>query len=160
MKRTFTLTLELGRHGEDQGPFIRDANGHALYERINGIFDGTFEGARISGVREDIGLETPRMLVLSTAHITRDTNERFTPRWALGRTYDAPPAARPADLLREGRVRLDPADHPRRGRDPGGIDDCPDDLRAVLTFAHDVGCTWVMLDQDGDGVEGLPTYNW
>lgn len=36
----------------------------------------------------------------------------------------------------------------------------PDDLLAVLRFAHDQGCSHVLLDRDGSPVEGLPVFDW
>jgi hypothetical protein len=36
----------------------------------------------------------------------------------------------------------------------------PDDLRAILAYARARGCTWIMLDQDGLVVDGLPTFEW
>ena len=34
----------------------------------------------------------------------------------------------------------------------------PEDLRKVVQFARGIGCTWVLLDQDADTIEKLPTY--
>jgi hypothetical protein len=36
----------------------------------------------------------------------------------------------------------------------------PDDLRKVVEYARSLGCLWVLLDQDADYVEALPTYDW
>lgn len=41
-----------------------------------------------------------------------------------------------------------------------GAPEAPVDLRAVLAFAHEKGCTWVMLDRDGPVIDELPYYDW
>jgi len=36
----------------------------------------------------------------------------------------------------------------------------PEDLLVVLRFALEQGCHWVMFDNDGPEVEGLPLFEW
>lgn len=96
-------------------------------------------------------LETPRMLVLSTAHITHRTS-----------------------LILDGkRPGPKPLLYPKGEYgwfipiiDPLGYDSGEDvrwslpDLLAIRQFAQAAGCGWIMLDCDGDTLEGLPTYEW
>jgi hypothetical protein len=36
----------------------------------------------------------------------------------------------------------------------------PEDLAAVMWYAHDAGCTMLVLDRDAEENDNLPTYNW
>lgn len=38
--------------------------------------------------------------------------------------------------------------------------ECPDDLKAVLKYAHFEGCGVVRFDADADAVAALPTFDW
>ncbi|WP_442951658.1 DUF5983 family protein [Paenibacillus sp. GYB003] len=40
------------------------------------------------------------------------------------------------------------------------LKDVPDDLQHILRFASELGCSWIMLDGDGQVIEELPTYDW
>jgi hypothetical protein len=44
--------------------------------------------------------------------------------------------------------------------DEGRADQTPGDLLAVITYAKAIGCTWVMLDCDGERIPELPIYDW
>ncbi|MEQ1950893.1 hypothetical protein [Mesorhizobium sp. CN2-181] len=44
------------------------------------------------------------------------------------------------------------ADHLARG--------VPEDLIAVLTYARNQGCDYVLFDQDADRIDGLPYFEW
>lgn len=37
---------------------------------------------------------------------------------------------------------------------------CPNELLAVLDYAREEGCTWLLLDFDGPIINELPTYEW
>ena len=41
-----------------------------------------------------------------------------------------------------------------------GKDAIPDDLFNVMTWARKQGCDYVLLDCDGEEVEGLPVHDW
>lgn len=41
-----------------------------------------------------------------------------------------------------------------------GKDAIPDDLFAVMTWARELGCSYLLLDCDGDTVDELPHYDW
>ncbi|MDN5925703.1 MAG: hypothetical protein L0I29_01350 [Hyphomicrobiales bacterium] len=41
-----------------------------------------------------------------------------------------------------------------------GKDAIPDDLFAVMTWAREQRCDYVLLDCDGDQVDALPHYDW
>lgn len=36
----------------------------------------------------------------------------------------------------------------------------PDDLAKIIYFALGANCQWLCLDQDGDVINGLPTFDW
>jgi len=120
-----------------------------LIER-NGASDA--DEARWAALKPAPGLETPRMLVLSTAHITQHTNDLFQMM-----TDDVP-------LFFTKDTRGDPGDNagwiiPIVGDEPFPHT-CPADLLAIRELAESAGCTWIMLDRDGPVVDGLPSYEW
>lgn len=39
-------------------------------------------------------------------------------------------------------------------------DKIPDDLFALMTWAHQQRCDYLLLDCDGDTIEDLPHYDW
>lgn len=41
-----------------------------------------------------------------------------------------------------------------------GDDAIPDDLMAVMKWVFSQGCDYVLLDRDGDVVDGLGIYDW
>ncbi|MGX7743949.1 DUF5983 family protein [Rhodopseudomonas parapalustris] len=41
-----------------------------------------------------------------------------------------------------------------------GADVIPDDLFAVMTWARGEGFDYILLDHDGDPIEGMTTYEW
>jgi hypothetical protein len=97
-------------------------------------------------------IETPRMLVLSTAHISESTNDMFD-----FNTDDVPQffPKHPWGSPSEGLGWLIPI----VGNEPFPHT-CPEDLRAIRALAEANGCTWIMLDRDADVVDGLPIYEW
>lgn len=90
--------------------------------------------------------EIQKVLVLSTSHLTKAT----------------------ADLLTSGAdglpVFFDKGEYgwwvhvPERTKDLR--DECPEDLRKVIIYAHRLDCCWVCLDRDGDANPNLPTWEW
>lgn len=160
MKRIFDVTLELDTDipldpDFDRGVTAPDLGEDVLHQRLNGLFEGTLRGTRATAVREvtpDPQLETPRMLVLSTSHITAETNTMFA-----FCTDDVPqffpkaPWGAPDDNLGWiiPLVEGEPFPHT-----------CPGDLLGIHLLAIQHGCTWIMLDRDGPVVASLPTYDW
>ncbi|PZR92285.1 MAG: hypothetical protein DI537_13955 [Stutzerimonas stutzeri] len=101
---------------------------------------------------EPTALETPKMLVLSTAHITAWTARNFDLL-----TDDVPDIFFP---------KLSPHDDEELGWIiPIGPDIewshmVSEDLVAIRKVAEREGCSWIMLDRDGDTIEELPSYDW
>lgn len=97
-------------------------------------------------------LETPKMLVLSTAHIRQETDTNFRLM-----TDDVPSIFYPKVFQNEGveygwfipLIEGDEWSHT-----------VSDDLVAIRKLAEEQGCTWIMLDRDGETTEELPTYDW
>lgn len=101
-------------------------------------------------------LETSRMLVLSTAHITQETSQRLFDKCGDHLTYDDRDAL-PVVFLKGEYGYLLPLigeddDRERWAAIP--------DLAAIRTLAEANGCTWIMLDRDGEMVDELPSYDW
>lgn len=89
--------------------------------------------------------EIYKMLVLSTAHVTKET----------------------ADLLDldeiEGLVVYDKGGYGWFIVVTDYDDDTtniPDDLEKILAYAKSKGCDWLALDRDGEINNNLPTYVW
>jgi len=49
---------------------------------------------------------------------------------------------------------------PEAPEDAAAENDVPEELAGLLAYAHEHGCDWVLLDQDADLVEGLPSWTW
>jgi len=84
--------------------------------------------------------EFARMLVISTAHITNQTCNSYLPDH------------RASCYLKGDYGHFLHVSAPHEGD--------PDDLRDVLEMASKAGADWLMLDNDGPTLEGLPTYDW
>ena len=88
-----------------------------------------------------------RVRVLSAGHLTMDTaNEQITSdfEW-VGGTY--------AVRMPEGLMLYVPT--------AAECDlDLPDDLRAVVEWAHAADHEWIRFDPDGDVEPSLPLYDW
>jgi hypothetical protein len=136
----------------------------AIKARINGVFDDPdlmSIGALSSNPIEDLHyileqvpgeapeLETPRMLVLSTAHITYKTSQALAN--GLG--------CIPAGVARREYGWIIPI-YKQWAEHEEGDDPVPADLIAIRDFAVANGCTWICLDQDGDILDALPSYDW
>lgn len=101
-------------------------------------------------ITEDHTLETPRMLVLSTSHITKETDSNFE-----NNTDDVPTFYPKTywDGEKVGYIIPLVRDYPWSHMISA-------DLVAIRKVAEAAGCTWIMLDRDGEQIEGLPTYDW
>lgn len=95
-------------------------------------------------------LETPKMLVLSTGHVTKETNDRFT-NGEAGVTF-YPKAYPDGELV--GFIL------PLVKGYPWDRENVPAELHAIRAMAEEAGCTWIMFDRDGEIVEALPSYDW
>ena len=99
------------------------------------------------------GLETPKMLVLSTAHIRRETDSNLDP------FTDSVPGTFYPKLVggRDGETYgwFIPI-----GPEIEWSHMVSDDLVAIRKLAEREGCTWIMLDRDGDTTLELPQYDW
>ena len=101
-------------------------------------------------------MEIVKMLVLSTAHISAETNETL-----LGATDILAGGGNPQTNLPSFYAKGDYGwvVYSRTyisDSDPIG----PADLAEVMAFARGQGCDWIMLDQDGDTIADLPTFDW
>jgi len=101
-------------------------------------------------------LETPRMLVLSTGHVTRGTARDLEDYCNPGTLGEHRPRTVPIAFAK-GEYGWIIAILPDREED---FARWTDDLLAIRKLAIEAGCTWIMLDRDADTVEGLPTYDW
>lgn len=90
-------------------------------------------------------LETPKMLVLSTAHISESTNSMLTITDVGYWPISGGPYGDYGWFLNAGETTLK---------------EVPDDLKACMQFARKNGCDYLLLDRDADTTEELPTYEW
>ena len=92
------------------------------------------------------------MLVLSTAHLARDTCEIYLSNIVSG-------------LERGSIIAFDKLDAgffvyvPKRP-DTTDAPDVPLELRSACHVARREGCRWIMFDRDGPELDELPTYEW
>jgi hypothetical protein len=100
-------------------------------------------------------MEVVRMLVLSTAHVSKETadllNERgsealftFYPKGDYGWMI-------PVQRLQHEKTGAISVANPER---------MPGDLVQVMVMALNERCEWVMFDCDADQIPGLPVYEW
>ena len=95
-------------------------------------------------------LETPRMLVLSTSHVTRATSSNFDMQCDDVPTFY--PKTYPDGEQVGWIIPIDPTmpwSHMVSA-----------DLVAIRALAELNGCTWIMLDRDGDVIDELPSFDW
>lgn len=88
-------------------------------------------------------VEVQKMLVLSTAHISRETALYLDNYQSIGYSKDEYGWFIPI---------TDVDTQYRNG--------WPDDLWAIRKFAIAHGCSWIMLDRDADTIDGLETWDW
>lgn len=88
-----------------------------------------------------------RVRVLSIDHLTVDTaNEPITSNFEwVGGTYAV---GMPQGMMLYVPIAV------------GGDQDLPDDLQAVVEWAHAAGHEWIRFDPDGDVEPSLPLYDW
>lgn len=92
--------------------------------------------------------ESRRFVVISTGHVTAATarllDETPSPQWpCVGGCY--------------GTFGWFLCVHEQNGL---GADAIPEDLFAAMTWARGEGFDYLLLDCDGDLVDGLPSYAW
>ena len=92
-------------------------------------------------------LEISKMLTLSTAHITKDTN-----RLLANEPY--------ADGIQLSVFTKADFGYFIYVNDNLENRNIPGDLKVCLELAKENGCKWLCLDCDGDTVEGLEEYDW
>lgn len=94
--------------------------------------------------------EIHKMLVMSTAHVSEETAK------LIDEAYDRKHAWAPAFARAEGWLFYVGDENPvvKHGLD------YPEEFAALFSFAMEQGCTWLMLDRDGDTVDNLPTFEW
>lgn len=85
-------------------------------------------------------LEITKMLTISTAHITEETNRLLCDGEVEAAYY----------ALDGGWLVLS----------YGPDDSVPKDLEACLALAEENGCEWLRLDRDGQIVDGLEVFDW
>jgi len=99
-----------------------------------------------------MSMEITKMLVLSTNHVTQETDEMFSEALRDGVSF-------PVGLYAKGHYGW----FLNVSEDPHNVEEHPwmtPDLYKVLRFARDQDCDWVMLDRDGDIIDELPSYAW
>lgn len=95
-------------------------------------------------------LERGRYCVLSTAHLTAATAELLD-LWATW-----PPGDRPLDIAAAVHGWFVPT----RIIDEAEAARLPEDLGALIRFGRERGFSYVLIDCDGDTVEGLEVHSW
>ena len=83
-----------------------------------------------------------KMLDISTAHISKETNYKLEKDDMDGAIYVVP-------HYYGWFVFVD-------DEEPG----TPEDLKAIFKFAKSKNCSWIKLDCDAVEYKELPTYNW
>lgn len=92
---------------------------------------------------------TSMMMSLSTGHITEATSQMLN---------DTPDTSWPVTGGTYGGYGYFFSTYQARER-PRDLD-IPDDLWALLCYALENQCSYLMLDQDADLIDGLPQYDW
>lgn len=93
--------------------------------------------------------EVTKLLVLSTGHITKETNSLLTIIDMSEWPCSGGPYGDYGWFLYAHDENCDEGDQK-----------IPDDLWAVMQFARKEGCNYILLDRDGDTTEELPIYDW
>ncbi|AMK23239.1 MULTISPECIES: DUF5983 family protein [Sphingomonadaceae] len=95
-------------------------------------------------------VRSDRYVTLSNHHIQPSTGDLLD-EWAR-----LPPEDRPLGVAETGYgwfVLTDPIHQ-------DSVEEVPVELTAVLSFARDQGCRYLLLDRDGDEVNGLNHFDW
>lgn len=97
-------------------------------------------------------IEIPKVLELSTAHISEETDSNFRLM-----TDDVPRIFYPKTSGSDGTQYgwIIPI-----GPEIEWSHMVSADLVAIRKVAEENGCTWIMLDRDGDQIDGLDVYEW
>lgn len=91
------------------------------------------------------------MLSLSTAHVSLQTAE-----WLDNRSDIEHYAEDSVVVFPKSEYGFFVAVHD----DEDNLQNIPEDLLELLTFAKKEGFDWIMLDRDYDIVHGLPVFDW
>lgn len=112
-------------------------------------------------------MEIVNMLVLSTAHVSQSTASRMTVAAGMGNEKGN---VQNTEGNGVGVIIYSKGNHgwlvPIIAEDLKPDErfnhesETPEDLAAVLRYAMEKGCTWVMFDKDAEDVEYLPTFEW
>lgn len=95
-----------------------------------------------------MGLETEKILVLNTRHITEDVASRLDdPNSEISCNY-YPRSNREYGWFIPVLDARDPMHEP------------PKCLKRCLALAEDMGCEWLLLDMDGPRTQALKKYDW
>lgn len=130
--------------GVDTGEFLHDILVHAQPYMVNADKPGS-------------EYETYTVMVVSTAHITQQDNER------LPLHLDPEPgriASLVGDDTRYGYLVYCGAEDFDAAMDDARDAGFSDALINLLTIAHKRGCRYLNLDRDGEVYDDLPTFEW
>lgn len=105
-------------------------------------------------------MEISKILTISTAHISAETERRLRRTTSDGLfDFDMPVAYEKGEY---GYWIHVPESFPfLEGSDEECDIPCiPEDLWNCMKLAKNEGCSWLCLDRDGDVLDELPEYNW
>jgi len=89
-----------------------------------------------------------KMLVISTAHVTKETATALDRRGAtMGGLLSYPHGEYGWMFYIAYVEKVDE-------------DIVPDELMAAARYAQGLGCTWLLLDRDAGAIADLPTWEW
>lgn len=94
--------------------------------------------------------EIKKVLVLSTAHITKEVNETMLAGGEIGVVYDNVPY---------GYFMYIPSDLKEWALDRNNIP-VPKCILDIISKVKELECDWCKLDCDGEVISGLTTYKW
>lgn len=103
-----------------------------------------------TGEKQQSGLRIRHYLVISNSHI-RPATADLLDQWA-----HLLPEHRPVGVAETGYgwfVLTDPLDE-------SDLEMIPDELAAAISFARGQGCRYLLLDRDGDEIDGLDLFDW
>lgn len=112
-------------------------------------------------------MEIVKMLVLSTAHVSKSTAITMTLQGSMDELdYSVQnEIGNGLDVILYNKGEngwLVPiiTDDLKEGESFYHEVKAPEDLATVLRFAMEQGCSWVMFDKDGEQIESLPKFEW
>jgi hypothetical protein len=134
---------------DDQTVIERYFDGHD-HESLTVEVTDLQPAAMSAAATVEAGLERGRYCVLSTAHLTSVTGDLLDV-WASW-----PPGQRPLDIAAAVHGWFVPT----RPIAPERTVQLPEDLAAVMLFGRERGFDYVLIDCDGDEVDGLKVHSW